>query len=877
MSKKILHAGVLAVALMLTSCGGNPTDPSSSQRPSSSEDKPVVGNLASGSFDLSTMPWQEKSKIVAALESYAMTNHSAGIPLYDDASFEQFSKRVKLPSTHYLTNYGFGVGYGSISGDEMYNGPLLESNAKWRSYFHGYTNTDSGTFNGWDATGADVSDRMSMISSSYFGVKANDDNTDYYWVGSLATQNEPIMLDEDGNVVDLSGLSDDEREAKTSQFWRVPLHFGEGYSYRYVGKTDLQTKYDGRDIALEDYLTPFKMMLNHQLVRYSNLVSDADGLQGAMEYVYDKSKQELAKDDWTKSGVGVQLSPDGDGLDFAFIQPKSITYARTNLSSQLYSPVPESFIDDIGGISNYGKIGTGSPDSSSIFDNILCFGAYVPEYWEQGKEIVFKKNETYYEADDFHYDGYTEVVFSGEKSDELAYKAFLNNELDEVTIPSNYIDAHKNDPQVYRTEGSTIIKLNINSCTQEEWDYYFGPNGNTHPHNEKEAWPVKPIMSNEDFLNGMYFAINRKLYADKAGRNPAMGYLSNAYMLDPAGKTSYRSSEAGKAVLARYDQAAGEGNYGYNAAYAQTLFKNAAKQLVEAGYYDEDETIEITGLYRYQTTIDNIGKYVAQDIEESFNKGAAEAGYPSLKLDINLEVGGSSYTDTYTRMDHGEFDFAEGAISGNVLNPLSFMNTMSTTKALHQGFNLNWGHRTDLVQKNPCHYEFVEDGVTRGGNWSFDALYNASQGFTVVDEGVTTPIASNETFMESKDGTTIIWRAEFPANATDEDGNSLFNFSLSDFAVLTSDSGTPNDGMYVSNARISQDNNGYITIRVKKDDIINTAASVASRSGKTQKVFEFWFTLVYSIKLPSGTITKATQVITAPQQFSNFKIDPVKP
>ena len=881
MNKKILSAGFLALALVLTACGGGNTpettsqqgsqsEASSSQAASSSTPSPSH-KLAQGAMDLSTMPWKEKSKIVAALEKYAMENHSAGIPIYDDASYEQFSQRVKLPSRTYLTNYGFGVGYGTIEGTRMYDGDIVESNEKWKSYFHGYTNTDSGTFNGWNATGSDVSDRMSMISSSYFGIKANDSYTDYDWVSSLATVNEPIMLDAEGNPIDLTGLSQEERESKTSQFWRVPLHTGKGYTYRYVGKESLKAVYDGREVAIEDYLTPFKVMLNEKLTRFAELVSDAGGFQGAMEYVYDSSKKAAAASDWTKSGVGIQISPDGKGLDFAFIQPKSISYARTSLSSQLYSPVPESFLKDIGSIDNYGKKGEGE----AVFDNILIFGPYVPEYWEQGKKIVFQKNATYYEASDYHYDGYTEVVFSSEggKSDELAYAAFLNNELDEVTIPTKYIADNKS--KGLPTKGSTIIKLNVNSCTEEEWEYYFGENGTIYPHKQEKYWPVKPIMSNEDFLNGMYFAINRKLYAEKAGRNPAMGYLSDAYMLDPAGKVAYRHSEEGKSVLANYEKVAGEGNFGYSATYAQRLFQNAAKKLVGDGIYEPNDEIEIIGLYRYQSTIDNLGNDIAKDIMENFNKGAAAAGYPNLKLKIKLEIGGSSYTDTYTRMDHGEFDYAEGAISGNVLNPLEFMNTLSSTASLNQGFNLNWGHRTDLVsEKHPAIYEFEENGVTKGGAWSFDALYNASQGFTPVADGVATPIASNETFIDS--GTNITWRAEFPPEAVNDQGESLFSFSMSDFSIGTT-SGTSPAYSVGSSGTLTQDNNGYIKVRFSKKAITDAAATIADAEKATQKVFYISFVLIYSVTLESGTITKAIQVQSKPQNFEDFGIAPVDP
>ena len=870
MKKSLLLAALLGATLGLASCkpttssntgsngtggGGTTTVP---DIPPWTPDWTDQG-LASGTLDYSQDSYEDKAEVLYSLEKYALDNFTAGIPLYDDASYEQFSARVTLPSTKYLTNYGFGTPYGKIDATgTMYNGPINESVEEWKSYFHGYTTVDSGTFNAWDSQGSDVTDRMSMISSSYFGVKANADHSDYYWVGSLSMTDEPIMLDANGQVIE------NPSEDQTSQFWRVKVHTGEGYTYHMAptASVTLRQKYDGRQVQLDDYLTPFKAMLNARLLRYTDLVSDTSGFQGAMEYVYDTQAQQGA---WEDSGVGVQINEAEQSIDFAFIQPQSTSYARTALSSGLYSPVPAEFLEDIGGGSfnagakNFGTRSSSTPEG--CFDNILVLGAYVPTYWEDQQKIVYESVDDYYEADQYHYDGYTEVIFSGENADVLAYNAFLNNELDEVSIPVSQLKAHRNDPNVLRTEGSTIIKLNLNSTTEEQWIEYFGENGTIYKHGKNDYWDVKPIMSNKNFLNGFFFAMNRQELADLAGKNPAVGYLSNAYMIDPAGKESWRASKWGQAVLWPRQYAAGN-TACYSRELAETYFKAAGDEMISQGYYMPGDTIEIIGIFRYQTTIDNIGSYIASYVEDAFN--AANASN-NLKIDLKLEIGGSTYNDTYTKMDHGEFDFAEGAVSGVVLNPLDFMNTCSSTTAINQGFCLNWGEPTDEVNEtNPAVY--------KGYKFSYDALWSASQGWSIIDEGVTSPVADNQQLIDSGDN--VVFRATFPANATDDQGLSLLTFSVADMAVMLGNTATPQSGYYMSgNFTPVQNLNGYFEITVPKATLQQYIDMYHKDQGAV-KYFMLYFSLVYSVDLGkigmgNGVITKSV-LITISGDIAEF-------
>lgn len=789
MKNKLVFMGMLAGALILSGCGKSSSNGGSggdSCDPNASADN-VTQPLADGVYDYTGKSYEDRSEILGKLETYGMKNHLCGIPLYDDSSFEQFSKRLTLPTTTYITNYGFGVGEATINATgDMYNGAIDESKAEWKSYFHGYTSVDSGTFNYWDSQGADVADRNSMITTGYFEVAMNEAKNDYKWFGSLSKTDRPIMLTKNasGEFVETAYTV-----GTTSQYWRIKLKTGtDGIKYATSANSTHASVYNGKAVELADYLVPYKTMLDNRFSRASSLTDDASGFVGASDYMYS------SKHDW--KNVGIQLNETAGSLDFSFITPKTQYYAMTNLSSGLFSPIPEQFLTDIGGAKNFG-VRNADTDYTKTMNNVISCGAYVPEYWEKDKELVYKKNADYFEASEYHFAGVTEVIFAGTNSDVAAYEAFKANQLDEVTIPVKEIKNHSTDPNTYKTKGSTVIKLNLNSCTEGEWAEYFGTDGSIYKHKADNYWDVKPIMSNDDFLNGLYFAIDRKTLAADAGRNPALGYLSDAYMCDPEGGEFYRQSAAGKAAIKEYTDV---NEYGYSASLAGSLFQKAVSTLECQGYLSKGQTITITCYFRYQDTIDNLGKTIKKNVEDAFN-GAC----PNYTLNMDLQVGGSEYTDTYTRMDHGEYDIAEGAISGNVLNPIEFMSTICTDD-LAQGFCLNWGSNTNKVNRQiPLEYD--------GKTWTYDSLWKAANSIAIVSEGVNTDVGTNARFVKEDD--TYYFRSDYP-EITDDDGNLLLTFECVDPGIFMSKTAEFNSGFYMQNYSFTAEN-GFIDLAWSQD------------------------------------------------------------
>ena len=346
-----------------------------------------------------------------------------------------------------------------------------------------------------------------------------------------------------------------------------------------------------------------------------------------------------------------------------------------------------------------------------------------------------------------------------------------------MTVPSSHINEAKPggtyNSMAYPTEGTTTIKLNVNSCTQEEWDYYFGPNGSMV---QGRTWQVKPIMSNDNFLDGVYFAIDRKAMADELGRNPALGYLSSAYKIDPENDLSYRDTPQAEAVLDPYVNATPDNDYAYDQGLAAQLFALAIEEEVAAGNYENGDVIRLTAKWRYQRTIDDIGSYLKNYIETAWDEACEITGY-DIDLIIDNVVAGSSYNDCYTAMNNGEYDFAEGAITGNVLNPIEFMSVVCTNSRA-QGFNTNWGERTDVVsEENPILFD--------GKIWSFDALYVAANGAAIVRRGVNIdPVNVEESYGETRDENTR-FRFSLPG-LVDDEGAPLIHYDINYFWLLGS-------------------------------------------------------------------------------------------
>ena len=714
--------------------------------------------LASGGYNYASLAGAEavekRTEILGKLEKYAMDNHLTGITLFENGGYVKYHERVTLPTTNYITGYGFGLlSEGTVDKDLD-----TEENANYKRYLHSATTSDPKTINSKNDVGSQVSDLEGYITASFWGTKMNATKDQYVWYPVLAkdkvtfdgvsqdfTRPLPVY---NGNVVK---PNEDPNPLGLYKTWRIYVKTGAdgGIQYRYSGTAWNGKNFDNTPVTIDDYEFAYRLLLtgSHGLTRGKEMAADQTyGVKGAQSYNSrtEKSSDEEAKNLWDtmkrEGRLGIETGSDNNGsyLQVTILNAIDRFTAMYTLSSNLLSPMSEEFIRTIGegslaeGAQRYGSFNNNevvpATHKDKIADYTLSVGPYMLEEWVKNQTIVFKKNSNWNEPNRYLIPGVKLMVIDASNDADAIYKQFNAGKLDSCGIPSKHIAEEMGKPRVYKTRGDSTFKLNVNSCTQEMWNELFGPSGKI---NKGSNWDVKPWMSNDNFLTGLYFAIDRKTFAENRGANPSINYFADSYLNDPENGKSYNDSSAHKNAVREYEtkNSSGESTYGYSKDKAILAFTNAVKELsregkIEKGTKTNPTKITIHIKWMYQTDVKEYGEEIKKYFEDAFNDPKVSNG--TVLLEVTQDAV-TNWQDVYNEyMMKGQFDLGFGAISGNTYNPLNFLEVLKSDNS--SGFTLNWGADTSKVNtKKPLVYD---DKI-----WSFDALWAAADHGGVVDKG----------------------------------------------------------------------------------------------------------------------------------------------
>ena len=713
-------------------------------------------------------------EILGKLEEYAMKEYLTGITLFENGGYVRYSPRVHLgtePSKKYIVGYGFGVLTEGYLDETWW--PQISGSIEHKKYLQSGTSSDPGNISGWNAEGSQVADLYGYITSSYWGTKMNSTKNGYVWYPVLAADDCPDPIPLDGEETD-----------KIHKKYRIYVKTDE-IAYNYIpeststGEAVAGAKYHRRAVQLQDYMTSFQALLTQScnLFRGAELASDTShGIKGAYSY-FRKTKGVSAEEadiQWAKMleededgnrKLGIYADVDEHGkayIDFEFLNPIDVFTAKYTLSSNLYSPLPKDFLKQIGGGTdwvagayNFGTgAKTGSAGEGTIINNTLCLGPYYLEEWTGDMETFFKRDDHWFEyvntqgTDQPRYripGVHLRVVKKATEQDDAIFNEFLLEKFDSSSIPVSRFKSDKK-PTDLQVSGDSTFKLNVNSLTQPEWDEIFWSDN---PKYEKVNKPdqryiVKDCMSNKHFLNGLFYSINRQQFADDRGVNPSVDYFSNAYMTHPATNPKpYNDSVAHQKAQDAFDPNLST-NLGYNTAKATAEFNRAVTELVNAGKLtlgtpSNPAHISIDIQWMYSTDETTYGQDIANYFKACFNNKNVGSGCVVLDVNHNAD---SDWQQVYN--DHlqvGCFDLGFGAISGNTLAPLNFLEVLKSDNS--SGFTLNWGTDTSEVDKdNPIVFEVdeadpedPEHTVKVKKEWSFDAAWAAADHGCIVKDG----------------------------------------------------------------------------------------------------------------------------------------------
>ncbi len=670
-----------------------------------------------------------KTKILGALEKYAIDNKITGMPLFENGGYVMYNERVAKGTENYITGYGFGIiREGKLTKD------LTTAGVEKPSYYHTYEPNDPQKINYLDDSGSQIGDLYGNCAAGYFGTKANTAEGKYDWYGYLSSKDRPVMLDKDGKVAA-------DQESGTSAKWRIYVRTGEdgGVCYRTASKDASRAAFDKKAVALKDYVDAFKILLCGKFAYYrgSELAGQTgySGIVGAADYFNASAKAgfgaEASEKAWQGVGIKSGTDDEGDYLDFTLMAATSRFYAMYSLASNLYAPINLDFFklvtNDYENPEFYGAYNTDK--SMSPVDNFLSTGPYFLESWETDKAIAFARNDEWWERKEdsnvYNIPGIYSTILTAVNTDSnAAFKEFLLGNLDAASIPTDYLKTFKNDPRTTSVPGDSVFKLNLNTCTKDQWVKLFGKEGTITQTPESEYWDVKPWMSNDDFVSGLFLSIDRETFATNQGSIPSINYFSSNYMSDPEGGVSYNTTDEHAAAQADF-WGSTVSTGGYSKELAQAKFSAAVTKMIADKTIKAGDELSIDVWWMYQQHITRYHEEIAKYIQDAFNASeAAQANKVTLKVNGKaVDVWSDVY---YKHLMVGQFDLGFGSISGNSLDPLNFMEVLKSDNS--SGFTLNWGPDTSAI-----------DLDFNGEKWSFDNLWAAADHGVVTYKGQALP------------------------------------------------------------------------------------------------------------------------------------------
>ena len=721
-----------------------------------------AAETASGGFNFSggtsTEELNRRADILGKLEKYVMDTHLTGITLFDNGGYVKYSNRVRIPTAgeQYVEGYGFGIlSEGTLEGTL----PGTDGGTSYPTYYHGAIGQDSHKINLYDASGSQVGDLASYITSSYWSTRLTSTKDKYEWYPALAADEvyKPIVAN-NGSISFATSktantepipMEADPNHTGLFRKWRVYVKadgFG-GATLRYKTNSSALSSYNNRAVTLEDYKFIYQLLLSgsNNIIRGTEMANDTSyGIKGAQRFfnetkgLTDFAEIEAKWNQLVASGnLGLDVGEDVKGqkyIDIELINAIDSFTAMYTLSSNLTSPLPKALFT--GGalgstvaqsIKNYGTFVGGG--NNKILDYTLCLGPYTLSLWNKDQEIVFDRNDDWFETpaqggSRYKIPGVYYRVIDTSTDTEKNWKQLNYGNLDSAGVPQSKIDEVKGDPLVKQTKGDATFKLNVNSCNEEQWEALFGANGSVKKNVPK--WDLKPWMSNSNFLDGLFYSIDRLSFATARGVTPSTNYFSDAYqMRNATSGTAYNQySQHTEAVKGYTD------NYGYDYDKAVDCFRIAVNQLardnkITMGKDQKNPTtIKIHIRWMYQTDPRDYGDEIKKYFETAFNDLSVCGG--KVKLEVEQEAV-ENWEDVYNVwMMQGRFDLGFGAISGNTYNPLNFFEVLKSDNS--SSFTLNWGADTSKVdENNPIIYG--------GKKWSFDALWEAADHGGLIQSG----------------------------------------------------------------------------------------------------------------------------------------------
>jgi len=400
---------------------------------------------------------------------------------------------------------------------------------------------------------------------------------------------------------------------------------------------------------------------------------------------------------------GVQLSQDpvawdavGFEVESQYVFTITLTDAKTqwdvmgNLLSGITGVVHEDAFED--GMNTERT----STNYGTIDNPLVSYGPFNMVAWESDVLYLYALNEDHYSAADFRI---TNIRYDVIEDQSIAVDEFKEGRLDVVGVGGEFYDEFK-----------YALNLKLAPVTLF-FRFAFNVEGS-------EAYELNPILTNADFRQAFYFAIDRETFT-KEVRDPSFptfGFLGPVYYSTEYNSFSYRSSVSGLDVLSDFSP----DSFGYNPAKAKELFDKAYDAAVADGDIQPGEKVSVEyKFYDVETNV-QVAEWVKDTVEGIFNEGEASPIF-------ELELAGVSSAALEDAWDNGDFEMTFSGWQGLDFDAPSMLGQVYNNDIpymLEKGFNTADASITiDLPNSKAALTTWVDDFETEYAE--FLTLYNA--------------------------------------------------------------------------------------------------------------------------------------------------------
>lgn len=298
-------------------------------------------------------------------------------------------------------------------------------------------------------------------------------------------------------------------------------------------------------------------------------------------------------------------------------------------------------------------------------ETTASYGPYRLDYFEQDKQLTFTRNENWYGYADGKHTGQYQTdnyVIQVINKHETQLLAFLNGEVDGVSLQAEDMEKYGSSPYIRYTPQSYTTKLTFNTDVKA-----LSNRG-------------AQILSNTTFRKAFSLAIDRNTFASSytAAGSAGYGMLNYMYIYNPFTGATYRDSDAAKAALCDiYGLTWGDdGDFddldeaydaitGYDMDQAKELMKQAYDEVISANLWDGTTPVEITlSVYQSDDIYVKMFNYLNEALQEAC-KGSGFEGKVALTMKVDA--------DYYDTMESGETDIIFSTWGGAAYEPFTIL------------------------------------------------------------------------------------------------------------------------------------------------------------------------------------------------------------